>query len=173
MPLGGPTVLGPASAKEVDPVGARRSYSSLEHRRTTRGSAPEIPMPTTPPKLLLQGLAFGESPRWHEGQLWFSNWGTQEIVAVDPGGRAEVIVRVPTTLPYCIDWLPDGRLLVVSGQERLLLRLEPDGALVTHADLTHISNHGFNEIVVDGRGNIYINGGGPWVAASPAAWSCW
>jgi sugar lactone lactonase YvrE len=120
------------------------------------------------PKTLLQGLAFGESPRWHDGRLWFSNWGTQEIIAVDPDGRAEVIVRVPTTLPYCIDWLPDGRLLVVSGQERLLLRLEPDGALVTHADLTHVSDHGFNEIVVDGRGNIYINGGGPMGGDEPA-----
>jgi len=128
-----------------------------------------MPSPaSSTPKLLLEGLAFGESPRWHEGQLWFSNWGTQEIIAVDPDGRAEVIVRVPTTLPYSIDWLPDGRLLVVSGQERRLLRLEPDGALVTHADLTGVADHGFNEIVVDGRGNIYINGGGPIDGSEPA-----
>ena len=37
--------------------------------------------------------------------------------------------------------------------------MEPDGSLVTHADLTSLS-HGWNEIVVDGRGNAYINGGG-------------
>jgi sugar lactone lactonase YvrE len=125
------------------------------------------PQPPSTPEILLSGLAFGESPRWHDGRLWFSNWGTQEIIAVDPDGHAEVIVRVPTTLPYCIDWLPDGRLLVVSGQERLVLRLEPGGGLVTHADLTHISDHGFNEIVLDGRGNVYINGGGPMGAAEP------
>ena len=100
--------------------------------------------------------------------MWFCNWGTGEIIAVDAEGRAEVIVRVPTTLPYCIDFLPDGRLLVVSGQERRLLRLEPDGRLVTHADLTSVSDHGFNEIVLDGRGNIYVNGGGPMGAAEPA-----
>ncbi len=58
-----------------------------------------------------------------------------------------------------IDWLPDGRLLVVSGREGLLLRQEPDGSLATHADLSAI-DHGFNEIVVDGRGNAYVNGGG-------------
>lgn len=74
---------------------------------------------------LLTGLAFGESPRWHEDRLWFSNWGMQEVVAVDLDGQSEVIVRVPTTIPFCIDWLPDGRLLVVSGREGLLLRREP------------------------------------------------
>jgi sugar lactone lactonase YvrE len=107
---------------------------------------------------LLTGLAFGESPRWHEGRLWFSNWGTQEVVAVDLEGKSEVMVRVPTTIPFCIDWLPDGRLLVVSGREGLLLRREPDGQLVTHADLSSLAPI-WNEIVVDGRGNIYLNGG--------------
>jgi sugar lactone lactonase YvrE len=60
----------------------------------------------------------------------------------------------------CIDFLPDGRLLVVSSHERRLLRREADGTLVTHADLSGLSGVGYNEIVVDGRGNIYINGGG-------------
>ncbi len=109
---------------------------------------------------LLTGLAVGESPRWHAGRLWFSNWGAQEIVAVDLDGRSEVVLRVPTTIPFCIDWLPDGWLLVVSGREGLVLRQEPDGSLVTHADLRGLSNHAWNEIVVDGRGNAYVNGAG-------------
>jgi sugar lactone lactonase YvrE len=105
----------------------------------------------------MTGLAIGESPRWHEDQLWFSNWGMQEVVAVDLEGKSEVIARVPTTIPFCIDWLPDGRLLVVSGREALLLRREPDGSLVTHADLRGLSDRPWNEIVVDGRGNAYLN----------------
>jgi len=109
---------------------------------------------------LLTGLGFGESPRWHEGRLWFANWGMQEVVTVDLDGNSEIIVRVPTTIPFSIDWLPDGRLLVVSGRERLLLRRESDGSLVTHADLSLLCDHGCNEIVVDGRGNVYVNGGG-------------
>ena len=113
---------------------------------------------TAEPQTLLTGLAIGESPRWHEGRLWFSNWGTQEIVAVDLEGNTEVMVRVPTTLPFCIDWLPDGRMLVVSGPEARLLRLEPDGTLLTHADLSGLADV-FNEIVVDSDGNAYVNGG--------------
>ena len=106
-------------------------------------------------QVLITGIAFGESPRWHEDRLWFSDWGAQEIVAVDLEGKSEVIVRVPS-FPFSIDWLPDGRLLLVSASDRPLLRREPDGELVTHA----ILSRGWNEIVVDGRSNAYINGVG-------------
>jgi sugar lactone lactonase YvrE len=105
---------------------------------------------------LMTGLALGESPRWHEDRLWFSDWGAQEVIAVDLAGNSEVIVRVPS-FPFSIDWLPDGRLLIVSARDRLLLRREPDGSLVTHADLSSLSDHPWNEIVVDGRGNAYLN----------------
>ena len=104
---------------------------------------------------LMTGIAFGESPRWHDDRLWFSDWGTQEIIAVDLEGESEVIVRVPS-FPFCIDFLPDGRLLIVSASDRLLLRREPDGPLVTHADLSTLSEHPWNDIVVDARGNAYI-----------------
>lgn len=108
------------------------------------------------PRPLLTGLVLGESPRWHGDRLWFCDWGAHEVVAVDLAGRREVVTRVPS-LPFSIDWLPDGRLLVVSPSDRLLLRREPDGSLVTHADLGRLSGHPWNEIVVDGRGNAYVN----------------
>jgi sugar lactone lactonase YvrE len=108
------------------------------------------------PQILLSGLAIGESPRWHEDRLWFSNWGAQEIIAVDLDGNSEVMARVPTTVPFCIDWLPDGRLLVVAGQEAQLLRGNPDGSLSTYAELGSISERPWNDIVVDGRGNAYV-----------------
>jgi len=84
--------------------------------------------------------------------------GRPGSLAVDLEGKSEVIVRMPS-FPFSIDWLPDGRLLVTSGRDGRLQRREPDGSLVTHADLTGLSN-GWNEIVVDGRGNAYVNGGG-------------
>jgi sugar lactone lactonase YvrE len=109
----------------------------------------------TEPQTLMAGLVFGESPRWHDGRLWFSDWGSQEIVAVDPGGKSEVVIRMSSS-PFCIDWLPDGRLIVVSGGDGLLLRREPGGSLVTHADLSSLSDHPWNDIVVDGKGNAYV-----------------
>jgi sugar lactone lactonase YvrE len=108
----------------------------------------------------MTGIAFGEQPRWHEDRLWFSDWGAQEVIAVDLEGKSEVILRAPS-FPCCVDWLPDGRLLIVSAREGLLLRREPDGSLVTHGDLSSVSTPAAgNELVVDGRGNAYVNGGG-------------
>jgi sugar lactone lactonase YvrE len=112
------------------------------------------------PQVLMAGIAFGEQPRWHENRLWFSDWGPPEVIAVDLEGSHEVILQAPA-FPCCVDWLPDGSLLVVSAREGLLLRREPDGSLVTYADLNTASHPpAGNELVVDGRGNAYVNGGG-------------
>jgi sugar lactone lactonase YvrE len=117
-------------------------------------------MPGSDVEVLMTGLVFGEQPRWHEDRLWFSDWGTQEVIAVDLEGKSEVILR-GKSFPLCVDWLPDGRLLVVSARDGLLLRREPDGSLVTHGDLGSASDPpAGNELVVDGRGNAYVNGGG-------------
>jgi sugar lactone lactonase YvrE len=104
---------------------------------------------------LLTGLAIGESPRWHDGRLWFANWGPKEVVALDGDGRTEVVAHSPVAAAgYSIDWLPDGRMLLTGDELR---RREPDGSLVRHADLTELTVGGWNEIVVDGRGNVYLN----------------
>jgi sugar lactone lactonase YvrE len=108
------------------------------------------------PRNILGGLGMGESPRWHEGRLWFADWGTREVVAVDLEGRSEVIARL-STAPFSIDWLPDGTLLIIAGRERRLLRREPDGSLVAHVKLARHGQTPWNEIVVDGRGNTYLN----------------
>jgi sugar lactone lactonase YvrE len=112
---------------------------------------------------LLTGIAFGESPRWHDDRLWFADWGAQQVVAVDLESNREVVVQVSfPSFPMCIDWLPDGRLLIVSARDGRLLRREPDGSLVSHADLSGLAGpgHPWNEIVVDGRGNAYVNNQG-------------
>src|SRR5829696_633990 len=109
----------------------------------------ECPMPE--PRTLLTGLGLVESPRWHGDRLWFSDWDARQIRTVDLDGGSEVVARMPG-MPFCFDWLPDGRLLVLSGYDGRLLRREPDGSLVTHADLSALSSQPWNDIVVDGRG---------------------
>jgi sugar lactone lactonase YvrE len=112
------------------------------------------------PQILLTGLAFPECPRWHDGRLWFSDWMAHQIIAVDPAGKSEVVLTVPfATFPFCVGWLPDGRMLISSASDRPLLRREADGSLVDHADLRGFPVQGWNELLVDGRGNAYVNAG--------------
>jgi sugar lactone lactonase YvrE len=110
--------------------------------------------------VLVDGLGFPESTRWRDGRVWLCNWGAGEVLAVTPDGEREVMARVaPTTIPFSIDWLADGSLLIVDGPQRLLLRQQPDGALDAVADLTGFGGAPFNELVVDTAGNAYVNGG--------------
>jgi sugar lactone lactonase YvrE len=106
------------------------------------------------PRIVMTGIGMGESPRWHEGRLWLADWAAQEVVALDLDGVSEVVTRV-RSLPFSIDWLPDGPMLITSGTR--ILRLEPDGSQATQAELGDLSPYGWNEIVVDGRGNAYVN----------------
>ena len=113
-------------------------------------------METNGVRTLLTGRGLVESPRWHGDRLYFSDWSAGEVLAVDLEGHSEVVARV-RSLPLCTAWLPDGRLVIVSSPDGRLLRREPDGSLVAHADL---GRPGWNDIVVDGRGNAYVNGAG-------------
>ncbi len=105
----------------------------------------------------MSGLGLGESPRWHDGQLWFADWPAHEITTLTAEGSREAALNVGG-VPFCFDWDLQGRLLVVSNDNgRRVLRQEPDGTLVTHADLASVLDKPWNEIVVDGRGNVYVN----------------
>ncbi|HEY3872727.1 MAG TPA: SMP-30/gluconolactonase/LRE family protein [Actinocrinis sp.] len=106
----------------------------------------------TEPRVLLDGLGIPESPRWHDGRLWFCNWIDRQVVAADLDGTAQVMVtRDPAGHPmgYSIDWLPDGTLLTTGDKIR---SHGPDGSTAVYAEQPA------NEIVVDARGNTYVNG---------------
>jgi sugar lactone lactonase YvrE len=110
--------------------------------------------------VLVDGLGLPESTRWRDGRVWLCNWGGGEVLAVSPDGRREVIARLEApTLPFSIDWLPDGRLLVIDGRRQQLLCQAPDGRLAAIADLSAFGPAPFNELVVDRVGNAYVNGG--------------
>jgi sugar lactone lactonase YvrE len=91
-------------------------------------------------RVLMSDISFGEQPRWHADRLWFSDWSTREVISVDLDGNSEVILTAPA-FPCCVDWLPDGHLLVVSARDGRLLRREPDGSLVTHGDVSIGGEH--------------------------------
>jgi sugar lactone lactonase YvrE len=108
----------------------------------------------TPLRTLLNNLVLVESPRWHDDRLVFSDWGTGEVLAVGLDGAPEVITNIDA-IPFCLDRLPDGRLLIVAGTQ-LLVRAA-DGTLSTYAALGALSAKPWNDIVCDGRGNAYVN----------------
>ncbi|MFE9328719.1 SMP-30/gluconolactonase/LRE family protein [Nocardia sp. NPDC052278] len=105
---------------------------------------------------LVGGRGLVESPRWHGDRLYFSDWSAGEVLAVDLAGRCEIVVSLDS-LPLCTAWHPDGTLIIVDSPRGQLLRLHPDGSLWPYAELTR---PGWNDIVIDGRGNTYVNGAG-------------
>jgi sugar lactone lactonase YvrE len=108
-------------------------------------------------EVLCDGHGLVESPRWHDGRLWFADWIAGQIIAVDAHGVSEVAVT-HESLPLCFDFLPDGRLVLVSNQ-RMALLVQTEGGLSEYVALSALSPYGFNDIVIDGRGNAYVNSG--------------
>lgn len=118
--------------------------------------------------VLLDGLVFGEGPRWHDGKLWFSDMHAHRVMTVNLDGKTETVAEVPGQ-PSGLGWLPDGRLLVVSMIDRRLLRLDPDG-LTEVADLRELASYHCNDMVVDRQGRAYIgNFGFDFITQQPFA----
>jgi sugar lactone lactonase YvrE len=105
---------------------------------------------------VIDGFSYLEGPRWHDERIWFSDFYTHRVLSArEDGSDLRVEASVPQQ-PSGLGWLPDGRLLIVSMRDRRLLRREPDGALVTHADLgRHATGH-LNDMVVDAQGRVYV-----------------
>jgi sugar lactone lactonase YvrE len=105
-------------------------------------------------EILLEGLIFPEGPRWHDNKLWFSDQDDHKVITVDLEGKTETILERPNRVSG-LGWLPDNRLLVVSMEDRNLLRLDPDGVRV-HADLSKLATFYLNDMVVDKKGRAYV-----------------
>jgi sugar lactone lactonase YvrE len=103
---------------------------------------------------LLDGGAFFESPRWHDGRWWVSEFFRRVVLAVDGDGSAEEIAHVDG-MPPGLGWLPDGSLLVVSMRDRRVLRLE-GGDVEVHADLSPLCDWYANDMVVGADGTAYV-----------------
>jgi sugar lactone lactonase YvrE len=106
---------------------------------------------------LVEGRWFCEGPRWRDGRFWFSDFYAHEICSVDLDGD----VRTEVTLdgderPSGLGWLPDGRLLFVAMLARKVMRREPDGSVVEHADLGDVATFHCNDMLVDDAGRAYV-----------------
>jgi sugar lactone lactonase YvrE len=104
--------------------------------------------------ILAEGLYFGEGPRWHDGRLWFSDFYAHAVKSVDESGEVRTELELEDQ-PSGLGWLPDGRLLLVAMKERAVKRLDPAG-LVLHADISHLTTHLCNDMVVDGQGSAWV-----------------
>ncbi len=105
---------------------------------------------------VLDGLYFGEGPRWHEGALWFSDMHAHQVVRMEPGKPAATVVEITHDEPSGLGWLPDGRLLVVAMETQKLLRVEKDGGVEEQGDLTSLARGSINDMIVRGDGTAYI-----------------
>jgi len=105
--------------------------------------------------ILIEGLCFGEGPRWHDGALWLSDMHDRKVLKVTPTGAAETIVTLSDDEPSGLGWLPNGELLIVSMRKRQLLRFDGQ-QLHLHADLSALASGYCNDMVVDASGRAYV-----------------
>ena len=104
--------------------------------------------------ILMDGLTFGEGPRWHEEKFYFSDFYSHKVFSLDMDGNSEVIVEVPAQ-PSGLGWMPDGTMLIVSMKDKKLLSFNKN-TLSEVADLSNLAGFHCNDMVVDDQGNAYI-----------------
>ncbi len=107
-------------------------------------------------RTILDGLWFGEGPRWHQDRLWFSDMHGHRVISIDLLGDVRTEAEMTDDEPSGLGWLPDGRLVVVAMETQQLRRLEPDGRLVVHADLSGVARGSLNDMIVAADGTAYV-----------------
>ena len=106
-------------------------------------------------RVLCEDIRFGESPRWRQGRLWFSDFYAHAVKSISPAGDLRTEVEIDDQ-PSGLGWMPDGSLLIVSMIKRQVLRRSPDGKINLHADLNSIAKFHCNDMVVDAKGRAYV-----------------
>ena len=108
-------------------------------------------MPPGAVRTVLDDLVFTEGPRWREGRLWCSDMHDHRVISTALDGVADTVVRIDDDEPSGLGWLPDGRLLVVAMETQRLLRVEHDGEVAVHADLSSAARGSLNDMIVARR----------------------
>jgi sugar lactone lactonase YvrE len=105
-------------------------------------------------EVLLTGLKFPESPRWHDDKLWFVDMDDHKVLTIDMQRNVETILERPNRVSG-LGFTPDEKLLVVSMEDNKLFRLDPDG-IKEVADLSKFNPFLLNDMVIDKKGRAYI-----------------
>ena len=112
---------------------------------------------------LLINRGFLESPRWHEGRLWCSDFWSREVIAIDERGQCERQAYIPGQ-PSGIGFSPDGTILVASTYDRALVGYTAGRRPHRVASTADVYAGGLNDMLVDSKGNAYIS---PFDADAP------
>jgi sugar lactone lactonase YvrE len=112
-------------------------------------------MPVSDVRVLREDLTLAESPRWHDGRLYVSDFYAEEVVALDLDGNRETIVRVPGQ-PSGLGWLPNGDLLIASMRDASVLRF--DGSSLEQVTSVAATSAVLNDMVVSSQGRAYVGG---------------
>ena len=118
---------------------------------------------------ILRDFHFIEGPRWHENALWFSDMHGHRVMRSALDGQAHEVARIEDDHPSGLGWLPDGRLLVVAMATQQLRRVEPDGSVVVHADLSDLAVGNLNDMISAPDGTAWVGDMGFDVHAESAA----
>lgn len=103
---------------------------------------------------LIDGLDFGEGPRWHDGHLYYSDFYQGTVFKVTSDGLRTKVVEIDDQ-PSGLGWLPNGDLLIVAMRSKRLLRF--DGERITqYADLSSLAAGLCNDMVVSADGHAYV-----------------
>jgi sugar lactone lactonase YvrE len=108
------------------------------------------------PRAIVTGMCFTESPRWHDGELWFTDIHGRQVFRFGPAGTPATVVSIGHDRPSGLGWLPDGRLLMVAMETKTVIRVEPDGTLSVHADLSSVARGVINDMIVSAEGIAYV-----------------
>jgi len=106
-------------------------------------------------QVMVTGLVFPESPRWHDGRLWFSDMHGQRIMTAALDGSTQIVAELDDR-PSGLGFLPGGIPLAVLMAHKQLVKIL-DSGLEIHADLTHIPCSYLNDMVVDRHGTAYVD----------------
>jgi sugar lactone lactonase YvrE len=100
------------------------------------------------------GLKFTESPRWHDGKLWFLDIHDKRVKTVDLTGSVATVLELPF-IPNGFGLTPEGTVVVGDAFQRRIHR-GVGAALQQVADISDSTEFCLSDDIVDAKGRLYV-----------------